>query len=133
MDKIYYSPRRVLVKPIKRPEKINFFKHLVIFTNDGDASIETAIPDFEEKHFDSTSSNVAKIKKDTEMSFFEIVEEAETLKNVPVYEVIIYSGNGNNPTEYATPKVLSSRCINGYSVALEEILTKQKLITKVKR
>lgn len=122
MTKIFYQPKTFLVKPIDEPEKINIFKHTILFINEEDASIERAIPDFEERHIDSKSSNIEKIDEFTAFSFFELVDKNDAITDEPVFSVTIYEGTDKNPTEFNGPKVINSTCINGFSTTIEDII-----------
>ena len=127
MEKISYE-KSLLVKPIKKPDKIDLLDHLIIFASDD--SISVAIPDFNEVYFDSYSSNIANIPNDTEMHFFEIVDidNIENMCNeVPIYAITVSSNNLDSNL-----KIVSSKCINGFSLSLEETITNTKVLQKVK-
>lgn len=134
MAKILYQPRKLLLKPIDKPEKISIFKHTILFINEEDMTIERAIPDFSETHIDSRSSNIDKITKDTYLSYFEVLNQktCHLPSDEPIFEVIIFEGQADNPTKYIGPKVVFSRCINCYSSNLEDIILESKSKIKTK-
>lgn len=120
MTKIYYQPKTLLVKPIDRPEKISIFKHTVLFLNDEDNTIERAIPDFNEDYMDSKSANIDKLDGKA-LSFFEVLDQNQDTDE-PIFQITIYEGKEHNPTEFNGPKVVDSKCINGYSCSLEDVI-----------
>lgn len=120
MTKIYYQPKTLLVKPIDRPEKISIFKHTVLFLNDEDNTIERAIPDFNEVYMDSKSANIDKLDGKA-LSFFEVLDQNQDTDE-PIFQITIYEGKEHNPTEFNGPKVVDSKCINGYSCSLEDVI-----------
>lgn len=130
MTKIYYQPKTFFVRPIAKPEKINIFKHTVLFINENDNSIERAIPDFKEVYMDSSSANLDKITEETALSFFELVDEKTLDSEDPIFSVTIYEGTKNNPTRYNAPKVIASSCINGYSTSIEDVIIDSVIKTK---
>lgn len=120
MTKIYYQPKTLLVKPIDRPEKISIFKHTVLFLNDEDNTIERAIPDFNEVYMDSKSANIDKLDGKA-LSFFEVLDQNQDTDE-PIFQITIYEGKEHNPTEFNGPKVVDSKCINGYFCSLEDVI-----------
>ena len=110
MARIYFQPRTLILRPIAKPEKIDIFKHTILFINEEDMSIERAIPDFSETHIDSRSSNIDKITKDTFLSYFEVLNKktCHLPSDEPIFEVTIFEGQADNPTKYVGPKVISS-------------------------
>ena len=135
MTKILYQPRTLYLKPIEKPNKVNIFDHLILFINEDDMSIERAVPDFEERYFDSESSNISKINEDTYLSYFEIIDKKSCFlpSNEPIFEVTIFEGQADNPTQYVGPKVIFSRCINFYSSNLEDFILESKEKNKIKK
>lgn len=129
MSKIFYQPKTFFVKPIEQPEKISIFKHTVLFLNREDNTIERAIPDFKEIYMDSKSSNIEKLDK-SPLSFFELVDGDVTYTDEPIFQVTLFEGKETNPTEYNGPKIIYSKCINGYSCSLEDVIF-EKSIKKV--
>lgn len=124
MEKRFYKTRTFLLKPIDTPKKIDLFKHIILFINETDMTIERAIPDFEERHIDSKSSNVVNINEDTFLSYFEIIDYKSKFlpSNEPVFEVKLYEGEIGNKTKYIGPKIVASRCINFYSITIEDVI-----------
>ena len=130
MTKIFYQPKTFLVKPIDKPEKISIFKHTVLFINESDNTIERAIPDFKEVYMDSSSSNIDKLSQASALSFFEIVDGKEITSTEPVFSVTLYEGTENDPTKYNAPKIISAKCVNGYSTTLEDVIIESVIKTK---
>ncbi len=131
MAKIFYQPKTFLIKPIEKPEKISIFKHTVLFINEEDNTIERAIPDFKEVYMDSKSSNIEKLNG-APLSFFEIVD-GNTQSDEPIFQVTLFEGKETNPTEYNGPKIIDSKCINGYTCNLEDVIfesTMKKVMMK---
>ena len=129
MASTFYTPKTFFVKPIDKPEKISIFKHTVLFINREDDTIERAIPDFDERHLDSKSSNIEKLDG-APLSFFELVEGNVTYTDEPIFQVTLFEGKETNPMEYNGPKIISAKCINGYSCSLEDVIF-DKSIKKV--
>ena len=86
-----------------------------------DDTIERAIPDFEERHLDSRSSNIEKLDG-APLSFFELVVGNVTCTDEPIFQVTLFEGKETNPMEYNGPKIISSKCINGYTCSLEDVI-----------
>ena len=130
-----YQPKTLIVKPISKPEKINIFRHVILFINDENMDIERAIPDFGEKHIDSQSSNIDKLSDNTYMSYFEIINPKSYYlpSNEPIFQIKIFEGQANNPTNYVGPKVASSKCLNLYTTSIEEIILESTEKAKVKK
>ena len=122
MEKYIFTPKTFLVKPIDKPEKISIFKHTVLFINENDNTIERAIPDFKEVYMDSSSSNINKLTDTTALSFFELVDGNVTCTDEPIFQVTLFEGKETNPMEYNGPKIISSKCINGYTCSLEDVI-----------
>lgn len=121
MSKIFYQPKTFFVKPIEQPEKISIFKHTILFINEEDNTIERAIPDFKEVFMDSKSSNIEKLNG-APLSFFELVDGNIESVDEPIFQVTLFEGKQINPTEYNGPKIIDSKCINGYSCSLEDVI-----------
>lgn len=120
MSKVFYEPHTFLVKPIAKPEKISIFKHTVLFINEEDNTIERAIPDFKEVYMDSKSANIDKLDGKA-LSFFEILDHNQE-SDEPIFQITVFEGKKNNPTEYNGPKVIDSKCVNGYTCSLEDVI-----------
>ena len=120
MSKVFYEPHTFLVKPISKPEKISIFKHTVLFINEEDNTIERAIPDFKEVYMDSKSANIDKLEGKA-LSFFEILEKNQA-SDEPIFQITVFEGKEHNPTESNGPKVIASKCINGYTCSLEDVI-----------
>ena len=130
-----YQPKTLIVKPISKPKKINIFRHIVLFINDENMDIERAIPDFEERHIDSKSSNIDKINNDTYMSYFEIINPKSYYlpSNEPIFQITVFEGQADSPNIYVGPKVVSSKCLNLYTTSIEEIILESCEKAKVKK
>jgi len=124
MEKRLYVEKRFLLMPIKKPKKTSIFDHVVLFVNDSDNTIEKAIPDFDERYMDSKSSNTNKINENTYLSYFKIIDHKSNFlpSNKPIFEVTICEGQANDPTKYVGPKVISARCINFYTITIEDVI-----------
>jgi len=123
MNRIFYQQKAFLVKPIGNPEKLNIFKHIILFINEEDNSIERAIPDFKERYMDSASSNIRKMKKNTKKAFFELVDENTKLStDEPIYSITIYDERSKSSNKTKASKVMDIECINGYSTSIESII-----------
>ena len=124
MEKRLYVEKRFLLMPIEKPKKTSIFDHVVLFVNDSDNTIEKAIPDFDERYMDSKSSNTNKINENTYLSYFKIIDHKSNFlpSNKPIFEVTICEGQANDPTKYVGPKVISARCINFYTITIEDVI-----------
>ena len=120
MSKVFYEPHTFLVKPIAKPEKISIFKHTVLFINEEDNTIERAIQDFKEVYMDSKSANIDKLDGKA-LSFFEILGHNQE-SDEPIFQITVFEGKENNPTKYNGPKVIDSKCVNGYTCSLEDVI-----------
>lgn len=134
MEKRFYRERTMFLQPIEKPEKLSIFDHTILFINDEDTTIERAIPDFEERFIDSESSNINKIKEDTYLSYFKVIDKNSIFlpSDKPIFEVTICEGQRDDPTEYIGPKVVKARCINFYTTTIEDVILEGKGITKQK-
>lgn len=134
MEKRFYRERTMFLQPIEKPEKLSIFDHTILFINDEDTTIERAIPDFEERFIDSESSNINKIKEDTYLSYFKVIDKKSIFlpSNEPIFEVTICEGQVDDPTKYIGPKVVKARCINFYTTTIEDVILEKKGFTKQK-
>jgi hypothetical protein len=133
MEKRLYKEKTMYLQPIEKPDRLSIFEHTILFINEEDTTIERAIPDFEEKYLDSESSNIRKINKDTYLSYFKVLDKKSLFlpSNEPIFEVKIFEGQADNPMKYIGPKVVAARCINFYTVTIEDIIFEDK--TNIKR
>jgi len=127
MEKVLYRPKTLLIKPITHPENISIFKHIILFINE-ENNIERAIPDFNERFLDSKSSNIDKLNDNSKMAFFEVVDYFSIYDNEPVFEINLLEENKTNSIS-----VSSSRCINGFSTSIEDVIYRSNAKTKEKK
>lgn len=134
MTKILYTEKKMLVKPIEKPDRISIFNHTILFINDEDTTIERAIPDFEERYIDGISSNISKIKDNTFLAYFQIIDKKSNFlpSDEPIFEITIFEGQADNPMKYVGPKVIKSKCLNSYSSTIEDYILADKQVVKRK-